>query len=59
MFIIGAHITREESIGSVLPVTAVQLLKSQHLEGLESDASVMNSGLFFVSKPVRRISLSE
>ncbi|KAG5210664.1 hypothetical protein JEQ12_015858, partial [Ovis aries] len=54
---VDSGIQREESVGSVLPVTAVQLLKSQHLEALEFDASVMNSGQFFVSKPVRRISL--
>lgn len=38
-------IAREESVGSVLPVTAVQLLKSQHLEA-HSSTSVMNSGQF-------------
>lgn len=41
------------------PCTAVQLLKSQHLGALELDARVMNSGIFYASKPVRHISLSE
>lgn len=50
---------RQRRIHRILccPCTAVQL--SQHLGALELDASVMNSGIFYASKPVRHISLSE